>query len=241
MPAQLLALTEGPSILLDKPILLLGRHPECDIQLESRKVSRRHCCIAQVGNHLVVRDLGSTNGIRINGVRLLEGCLKAGDELTIGSHRYQVKWDEMAVAGARVDSGKATGRPPVQPIPPPPPPGDDALLEECDEPVPLAEPAGAPVPALPGRKVPPPVDAPSPAAASSSSSEEDGSGSINSSLPEEDEHADPALPGGNGPVYAPPAPDEPRSRILPEELQLAPSSDVFPGQADPPKRHDSAS
>src|SRR5262249_18029231 len=63
MPAQLLALTDGPSIVLDKPILLLGRHGECDVQLNSRKVSRRHCCIAQVHDYLVVRDLGSTNGV----------------------------------------------------------------------------------------------------------------------------------------------------------------------------------
>jgi pSer/pThr/pTyr-binding forkhead associated (FHA) protein len=48
MPAQLLALTEGPNILLDKPILLIGRHPECDLQLDSRKISRQHRCIAQV-------------------------------------------------------------------------------------------------------------------------------------------------------------------------------------------------
>ena len=93
MPAQLVALTDGPSILLDKPILLLGRDPECDIQLDSRKVSRRHCCIAQVGEYLVVRDLASTNGIRINGVRVVEGRLKAGDEVTIGGFRYLVRWD----------------------------------------------------------------------------------------------------------------------------------------------------
>jgi pSer/pThr/pTyr-binding forkhead associated (FHA) protein len=42
MPAQLLAFTEGPSILVDKPILLIGRHPECDIHVESRNISRRH-------------------------------------------------------------------------------------------------------------------------------------------------------------------------------------------------------
>src|ERR1700754_462289 len=93
MPAQLVALSEGPNILLDKPIMLFGRHPECDIQIESRKVSRRHCCVAQVSDYLVVRDLGSTNGIRINGVRVLEGRLQGGDELTIGSHRYRIRWD----------------------------------------------------------------------------------------------------------------------------------------------------
>src|SRR5260221_5552637 len=93
MPAQLLALDDGVSILLDKPILLIGRHPECDIQIESRKISRRHCCIAQVADYLVVRDLGSTNGIRINGVRVLEGRLNQNDELTIGRHWYRVRWD----------------------------------------------------------------------------------------------------------------------------------------------------
>ena len=142
MPAQLVALNDGPSILLDKPILLLGRHPECDIQIDSRKVSRRHCCIAQVSDYLVVRDLGSTNGIRINGVRVQEGRLAPGDELTIGNHRFRVSWESVA---------------PRPPRPPAPfkdtlrsaQPADqvaDDLLESCDEPVPLAEPAGRPRP-----------------------------------------------------------------------------------------------
>jgi predicted component of type VI protein secretion system len=137
MPAQLVALNDGPSILVDKPILLLGRHPECDIQIDSRKISRRHCCIAQVHDYLVVRDLDSTNGIRINGVRVVEGKLKPGDELTIGNHRYQVTWEE---GPARPAPRKATG---MAPPPPALPMGDDEdeLLEECDEPVPLPDPA----------------------------------------------------------------------------------------------------
>jgi predicted component of type VI protein secretion system len=135
MPAQLVALNDGPSILLDKPILLLGRHPECDIQIDSRKISRRHCCIAQVSDYLVVRDLGSTNGVRINGTRVVEGRLAAGDELTIGNHRYRVMWDSVV-------------NPPPRPQPIPPKPQnrpavpDDDLLENCDEPIPLPEPAG---------------------------------------------------------------------------------------------------
>ena len=145
MPAHLLALCEGPDILLDKPILLLGRHPECDVQIDSRKVSRRHCCIAQVNDYLVVRDLGSTNGIRINGIRVVEGKLKPGDELTIGNHRYQVTWDE--AAAARPGTGrKPTALPPVPPPPSLPPPGEDDLLEECDEPVPLPDPGRGPLP-----------------------------------------------------------------------------------------------
>src|SRR6476620_1625641 len=109
MPAQLVALDDGPSILVDKPILLLGRHPECDIQIDSRKISRRHCCIAQVGDYLVVRDLGSTNGIRINGVRVLEGRLRGEDELTIGGCRYKVSWEGMTGSSRR--SALSSSRP----------------------------------------------------------------------------------------------------------------------------------
>jgi predicted component of type VI protein secretion system len=134
MPAQLVALNDGPSILVDKPILLLGRHPECDIQIDSRKISRRHCCIAQVHDYLVVRDLDSTNGIRINGVRVVEGKLKPGDELTIGNHRYRVTWDD-APARPAPRQAAAPLRPAV-----PMQGNEDDLLEECDEPVPLPDP-----------------------------------------------------------------------------------------------------
>ena len=138
MPAQLLSLNEGPNILLDKPILLLGRHPECDVQIESRKISRRHCCIAQVSDYLVVRDLGSTNGLRINGFRVLEGRLAPGDELTIGTYRYRVVWDSMAGGGG----GLAAAKGPLAPRQPDHSVrmDDDDLLEECDDPVPLPEP-----------------------------------------------------------------------------------------------------
>lgn len=138
MPAQLLALTDGPSILLDKPILLMGRHPECDIQLNSRKVSRRHCCIAQVHDYLVVRDLGSTNGIRINGNRVLEGRLKAGDELTVGNFKYQICWDMPGEPAANAPAAAvAKQKPPKTAHSPILSKPVDQLLEDADEPIPL--------------------------------------------------------------------------------------------------------
>jgi predicted component of type VI protein secretion system len=138
MPAQLISLNDGASILLDKPILLIGRHPECDIQIDSRKISRKHCCIAQVDDHLVVRDLGSTNGIRINGVRVLEGRLKAGDELTIGGSRFRLSWDAPSDAHLPLEE---TSRRREEIIPSARRPGGpaDGALESCDEPVALAE------------------------------------------------------------------------------------------------------
>ena len=109
---QLVALSEGINIPLDKPIVLIGRHQECDIQIPSRKISRRHCCIALVVDHLVVRDLGSTNGIRINGIKVVEGNVQANDELTIGNMRYQLRWSsesEQTVSASLKNGIKADG------------------------------------------------------------------------------------------------------------------------------------
>jgi predicted component of type VI protein secretion system len=132
MPAQLIALSEGPSIWLDKPILLIGRHPECDIQIDSRKISRRHCCIAQVSDYLIVRDLGSTNGVRINGVRVVEGRIAPGDEVTIGGNRYRVGWDSIAPEAMLVRK-KNTVRAAS------PEEEEDDRLESSDEPIPLTD------------------------------------------------------------------------------------------------------
>jgi len=144
MPAQLVSLNDGPSILLDKPIILIGRHPECDIQIDSRKISRRHCCVAQVNDYLVVRDLGSTNGVRINGVRVLEGRLKPGDELTIGGSRYRVSWEN--VPDLRLHAEETSRRreeiiPSARHMP-----VSERDFESCDEPVALAEPSHVPTP-----------------------------------------------------------------------------------------------
>lgn len=138
MPARLISLTDEPSILIDKPILLIGRHPECDIQIDSRKISRRHCCIAQVADYLVVRDLASTNGIRINGVRVLEGRLKENDELMIGALRYRVCWEMSAeppgASGQGVPEQAERRR-----LSPPIEADEDAVLEASDEPVALLD------------------------------------------------------------------------------------------------------
>lgn len=137
MPPELVSLSDGPNVLLDKPIVLLGRHHECDIQLNSRKVSRRHCCLAQVQDYLVVRDLSSTNGIQINGKRVHSGQLNPGDELTIGNFVYRIQWighpSQPLPEGQIVSDDSSPS--PAKLV------GTDgpAELESYDEPVPLAD------------------------------------------------------------------------------------------------------
>jgi predicted component of type VI protein secretion system len=200
MPAQLISLGDGPSILLDKPILLIGRHPECDIQIDSRKISRRHCCIAQVSDYLVIRDLGSTNGVRINGVRVLEGRLRANDELTIGGSRYRISW-EMLPEGEEPGEPRAASKRESERSHFARPDEEDALIEASEEPIPLSEPA-----------VPPP-----------------GKGYRRSDSPATG-ILQPRDPFSLNP---PRRADRSSSHIIPENLNLTPSSDLDLGTAGP--------
>src|SRR5215813_4065119 len=91
MSARLVALDEGPDIALDRETVVIGRHPACDARLDSLRVSRHHCSITREDGDLVVRDLGSTNGIRINGQRVEIGRLRTGDDLSIAHLRYRLE------------------------------------------------------------------------------------------------------------------------------------------------------
>ena len=93
MQMHLVPLAGGPAIPIDKPILFFGRQAECDvILLNSRKVSRKHCCIAQIDDHLVVRDLGSMNGVRVNEKQVSKECrIAEGDQLYIGDVGYRLE------------------------------------------------------------------------------------------------------------------------------------------------------
>jgi predicted component of type VI protein secretion system len=115
MPARLVAIDEGPDILLNRPMVVVGRHPACDTRLDSLCVSRHHCCMTLENGVVVVRDLGSTNGIRINGHRVEFGRLRSGDELSIAHFRY--RWED-GREGER-DHDCFNTPPPVAPYSPP--------------------------------------------------------------------------------------------------------------------------
>lgn len=82
----------GRPIVVDKPIILIGRHPDCDIIIESSpKISRKHCCIARVDERCLVRDLESMNGVWVNGQRTTVSTeLFPGDVLMIGDVPFDV-------------------------------------------------------------------------------------------------------------------------------------------------------
>jgi hypothetical protein len=65
--------------------VILGRSPECALQLPAAGASRRHASVAWRGGAVVLRDLGSTNGTYLNGERVSqETALRSGDRIRIG-------------------------------------------------------------------------------------------------------------------------------------------------------------
>jgi pSer/pThr/pTyr-binding forkhead associated (FHA) protein len=100
MMARLVPLAAGsaPEVDLQRPVLLIGRHAECDVRLDSPQISRRHCCVALAYDRIVIRDLGSRNGVRVNGRVVDEQGLRPGDEVAIGHVLFRLELFEPAPA-----------------------------------------------------------------------------------------------------------------------------------------------
>lgn len=79
----------GAEIPLLKTTVTVGRHPSSDILLHFANVSVKHCQLRFEDGVWNVVDLGSSNGVRVNGVKIVgSGPLLPGDELTIARHHH---------------------------------------------------------------------------------------------------------------------------------------------------------
>jgi transcriptional regulator with AAA-type ATPase domain len=74
----------GASTVLTGGIQVIGRSTECSVVLESDQVSRRHAEIRREGLVFLMRDLGSRNGIYLDGIRTVEGALSIGVLIRVG-------------------------------------------------------------------------------------------------------------------------------------------------------------
>jgi hypothetical protein len=84
-----LVLPTGERVVLGEHTITVGRMPESNIVLADPNVSRNHAEIRPHGTGYVVIDLDSTNGTRVNGVRVKQQDLADGDELTFGNTRIR--------------------------------------------------------------------------------------------------------------------------------------------------------
>jgi pSer/pThr/pTyr-binding forkhead associated (FHA) protein len=106
MRAQLLPLDGGAAVDITKDLIVVGRKPECDLRLEHKSVSKMHCVLVKTDGLLLLRDLGSTNGTRVNGTRVRRAALLPNDQLAIANYKFRVHLgpdEPQSVAPAALD------------------------------------------------------------------------------------------------------------------------------------------
>ena len=99
----------GDPIPLLKPQLLVGRRESSDIVLRFPNVSGRHCELFIVNGYWFVKDLGSSNGTKVNGVRVTELRLDPGDMLAVARHKFEICYEpsKLGANGAVVDKASS--------------------------------------------------------------------------------------------------------------------------------------
>jgi pSer/pThr/pTyr-binding forkhead associated (FHA) protein len=87
----------GDSIPLTRSPLILGRRELCDICLQFPNVSGKHCELTFKDGFWILHDLNSTNGVKVNDIRLDQGGKKVlhdGDVISIVKRSYKLQYNE---------------------------------------------------------------------------------------------------------------------------------------------------
>ena len=99
MYGELLPLGGGDPIPLLKSTLMIGRRESADIVLRFPNVSGHHCELSLEGGYWTIKDLRSSNGIKVNGTRVTEQKLRPGDKLSIAKHDFEIAFDPIRLGG----------------------------------------------------------------------------------------------------------------------------------------------
>jgi len=94
MRARLIPTDGGTPIELAKDLTLVGRGDDCDLRIDHKSVSKRHCVLVKTDGLVLLRDLGSTNGTRVNGQRVRRGSLLPNDDLSVANFRFTLKFGD---------------------------------------------------------------------------------------------------------------------------------------------------
>ena len=89
---ELVPVGGGDAIPLLRPVMRLGRRESCDICLQFPNISGLHCELYYRDGYWSIRDLNSTNGVKVNGLRVQGRPLKPGDEIALAKRRYLIQY-----------------------------------------------------------------------------------------------------------------------------------------------------
>ncbi|MEM7679017.1 MAG: FHA domain-containing protein [Myxococcota bacterium] len=85
-------LQNGEIVQIDKDTMIIGRSRTCDVVIPSAKVSRQHASLSKVQGELFIEDLGSANGVWLNGEKITRAKVSPGDTFTISDET--LRFDE---------------------------------------------------------------------------------------------------------------------------------------------------
>lgn len=85
---QLVPIGGGDPIPLLRDTLTFGRRESCDVCLRFQNISSIHCEMTFRGGYWYIRDLNSTNGVQVNGARVVRKLLLPDDEVAIATRLY---------------------------------------------------------------------------------------------------------------------------------------------------------
>ena len=137
----------GESFPIPPSGLLIGRRAGNDVRLEDPSLSGRHALVRFDGTHVLVEDLGSTNGTRVDGEKVERAQLEAGARLVLGKVEFVL--EQEGAPGAATESGAEAE-----------PPGG-LELEGLDDEIRLDAPDVPSAPEIPAVSVPPRESRPS--------------------------------------------------------------------------------
>ncbi len=83
---------------LENEVTVVGRHASCDVVLADPAVSLRHLLLRVVDRAVYAEDLESTNGVRVNDLRVFRHVLNHLDVIRVGNHKIHF-FDEALMIG----------------------------------------------------------------------------------------------------------------------------------------------
>ena len=138
--------TEQPyRFSLDRQIVHFGRGEDNDIQIDSGSVSSEHCVMErQIGRYLL-KDMGSTNGIKLNGERVETISLRNGQDIHIGDVEFTFELSEEEITALRLEDPTSQlpplDKPPIEKTSVPDEPAVDRKTDPEAAPEPKPEPS----------------------------------------------------------------------------------------------------
>lgn len=86
-------------------LLTIGRDPASDVHVDDTQVSRHHADLVRQGSDWSIVDVGSTNGVRVNGTRVRRATLRPGDRIKLGNAELVLR----SVGARTVQAGSREG------------------------------------------------------------------------------------------------------------------------------------